>query len=267
MERPGDKEGPAVAKSAEGRYEVMKRAASVVRITLLSVCGIGAALWAPGRGVAQEVKEKQEEPAPAEKAPGQQKRKLRAEKPQRLKTEMLQRYDVNRNGSLDPSERAALKNDEKLLVGRFRAQIAASRAATLEGWDANKNGVLDPGEKEALKKDRDVRIQRLRARAFAKYDANHDGVLDPSEEEAFAKARARLQKARGKALQRYDANKNGTLDPEERTRMRADREAWLHRLRAQILERFDTNKNGVLDPEEKEAMRSLLRAKKRSAAP
>lgn len=246
----------------------MKRAASVVRITLLSVCGIGAALWAPGRSVAQEVKEKHEEPVAAEKAPGRQGKKPRAEKPLRLKAEMLQRYDVNQNGSLDPAERAALKQDEKLRIGRLRAQIAASRAATLERWDANKNGVLDPGEKEALKKDRDVRIQRLRARAFAKYDTNHNGVLDPSEEEAFAQARARLQKARGMALQRYDANKNGTLDPGERTRMRADRQAWLQRLQAQILARFDTNRNGVLDPEEKEAMRSLLRAKQtqRSAA-
>src|SRR2546427_5768094 len=64
-----------LATSAEGRHEGMKRATSVVRITLLSVCGIGAALGAPGPGVAQEVKEKQEKPAPVEKAPGQQGKK------------------------------------------------------------------------------------------------------------------------------------------------------------------------------------------------
>jgi Ca2+-binding EF-hand superfamily protein len=92
------------------------------------------------------------------------------------KQALLEKYDVNHNGVLDPEEKEAAKKD-------FEARRAARQAKMLEKYDANHNGVLDPEEKEAIKADR----QSRRAEMLKKYDTDGDGKLSPAEREAMRK--------------------------------------------------------------------------------
>jgi len=177
---------------------------------------------------------------------------------ERLKAAILEKYDLNRNGVLDPEEREAWQKDRDALLQQLRDKMAAQRAAILQQYDTNHNGVLDPDEQEALQPDRKAKLEQLRAKILEKYDVNKNGILDPEEREALEKDRARLQ-----ALHEKMQARRGTLSLEERTqRQTAGREA-VKQLKAQILEHFDTNKNGILDPDEKETMRALLRSKQR----
>jgi hypothetical protein len=75
-----------------------------------------------------------------------------------MKARMLERFDANKNGVLDPEEKEAAR---QAFRGR-RGHRGAGKARLLEQFDANKNGVLDP-------------------------EANGDGKLDQTEREAARK--------------------------------------------------------------------------------
>ncbi|PYQ55163.1 MAG: hypothetical protein DMF78_03140 [Acidobacteria bacterium] len=55
---------------------------------------------------------------------------------------MLERYDTNHNGKIDPEERAAIKADRE-----------ARRAEILKKYDTDGDGKLSPAEREAMRKD------------------------------------------------------------------------------------------------------------------
>jgi Ca2+-binding EF-hand superfamily protein len=55
---------------------------------------------------------------------------------------MLERFDANHNGTIDPEEREAMK-----------AQREARRAEMLKKYDADGDGKLSDSEREALRKD------------------------------------------------------------------------------------------------------------------
>ena len=89
---------------------------------------------------------------------------------------LLEKYDVNHNGVLDPEEKAAARKD-------WEARKAARQARMLEKYDVNHNGVLDPEEKAAARKDWEAR----RAEMLKKYDTDGDGKLSPAEREVMRK--------------------------------------------------------------------------------
>jgi Ca2+-binding EF-hand superfamily protein len=89
---------------------------------------------------------------------------------------ILERYDANHNGVLDPEEKAAMQADRE-------ARHKEREARLLAKYDTNHNGVLDPEEKEAAKKD----FQARRAEMLKKYDTDGDGKLSPAEREAMRK--------------------------------------------------------------------------------
>ena len=60
--------------------------------------------------------------------------------------QLLEKYDANKNGVLDPEEKEAAKAE-------WQAHRKEREAQMLERFDANKNGVLDPEEKEAARKE------------------------------------------------------------------------------------------------------------------
>ena len=83
------------------------------------------------------------------------------------KAELLQKYDTNKDGKLDDTERAAMKAD-------FAAKRAERKAAMLAKYDTNKDGKLDASERAVMRDD------QLTER-FKKLDTNGDGVISLSE--------------------------------------------------------------------------------------
>jgi len=90
--------------------------------------------------------------------------------------QLLEKYDANHNGVLDPEEKAAAKAE-------WESHRKEREAKMLERFDANHNGVLDPEEREAMKAQREAR----RAEMVKKYDADGDGKLSDTEREALRK--------------------------------------------------------------------------------
>lgn len=114
--------------------------------------------------------------------------------------DVLNKYDVNHDGTLDQTEMAALKQD--IQDGKIQPRGGRPRLPKeiLDQYDLNHDGVLDPSERAALRQDIESgkvqlpppgRRPRLAAgpgpgapspkELLAKYDANQDGVLDENE--------------------------------------------------------------------------------------
>ena len=89
---------------------------------------------------------------------------------------LLEKYDANHDGVLDPEEKAAAKAD-------WEAHRKEREAKMLERFDTNHNGTIDPEEREAMKAQREAR----RAEMLKKYDTDGDGKLSDSEREALRK--------------------------------------------------------------------------------
>jgi hypothetical protein len=91
------------------------------------------------------------------------------------KQKLLEKYDTNGNGQLDPSERAQMRADMK-------AKRQERRQEMLAKYDLNKDGKLEPDERRLMLEDR-------AAKRFDKLDVNGDGVLTKQEFTAgFVKA-------------------------------------------------------------------------------
>lgn len=76
---------------------------------------------------------------------------------EKMKEMMLQRFDANKNGTLDPDEKAAaMKAMQERKGGGPDAKGGPGKGPMqemiLQRFDANKNGVLDPDEKAAAMK-------------------------------------------------------------------------------------------------------------------
>ena len=61
-----------------------------------------------------------------------------------LKKKILEKYDLNHNGVLDPDEQAAFDRDK-----------AARKAERLKKYDKNGDGKLDDAERAAMRADRE----------------------------------------------------------------------------------------------------------------
>ena len=83
---------------------------------------------------------------------------------EKIKEMMLQRFDANKNGTLDPEEREAAmkayqdrkggtpKGGSPGTAGTDESKGGQLQAMLLQKFDANKNGVMDPEEREAAMK-------------------------------------------------------------------------------------------------------------------
>ena len=87
---------------------------------------------------------------------------------EKMKELMLQKFDANKNGTLDPDEKAAMmKAFQERKGGAPGTKGGAAKGGgqmqelILQKFDANKNGVLDPDEKAAAMKA----MQERRAQA------------------------------------------------------------------------------------------------------
>jgi Ca2+-binding EF-hand superfamily protein len=125
-----------------------------------------------------------------------------------LLTGLLDKYDVNKDGQLDQTELATLKQD--IAEGKLPAPLAGPRLGgpphlpkeILDQYDVNHDGKLDENERAALRQDiQDGKIQLppgmgprgpggpppTAKEIIAKYDTDQDGKLSEAELEAFLK--------------------------------------------------------------------------------
>jgi Ca2+-binding EF-hand superfamily protein len=94
--------------------------------------------------------------------------------------QLLEKYDANHNGVLDPEEKEAAKTEFRARREQGREQ---RQAKLLEKFDTNHNGTIDPEERQAMQAQREAR----RAEMLKKYDTDGDGKLSDSEREALRK--------------------------------------------------------------------------------
>ena len=83
------------------------------------------------------------------------------------RAEILQKYDLNKDGKLDDGEKAAMRAD-------FKARHEKLRAEMISRFDTNKDGTLDDNERKAMQ-------DTLSAERFKQLDTNGDGVLSLDE--------------------------------------------------------------------------------------
>jgi Ca2+-binding EF-hand superfamily protein len=83
---------------------------------------------------------------------------------------MKEKFDANKDGKLDDSERAAMHQ-------KFEAKREARHAEMLATYDADKNGTLDEAERKSMREAR-------AAERFAELDTNKDGALSLAEFQA-----------------------------------------------------------------------------------
>ena len=70
-------------------------------------------------------------------------------KNEEMKARVLEKYDYNGNGVLDPEELKALKEDNDATIKRAKERMLE----LLDRYDLNKNGRLDPEEREIFLKN------------------------------------------------------------------------------------------------------------------
>lgn len=119
----------------------------------------------------------------------------------KIPPQILEKYDVNKNGQLDPSEIQTIRNDQP------KQQVPPQ---ILEEFDKNKDGELDKNEQIAMLET----MKERRAKMIEKFDTDKDGKLNPKEVIILKESADPSSK---KNMERFDVNKNGSLDPEEQT--------------------------------------------------
>jgi 5-hydroxyisourate hydrolase-like protein (transthyretin family) len=100
------------------------------------------------------------------------------------RADILSKYDTNKDGKLDDSEKAVMKAD-------FQAKHEQKKAEMLAKFDTNKDGKLDDSEKAVM---RDARATE----AFSKLDANKDGQISLDEFKAGRASMGEHRHARGR---------------------------------------------------------------------
>jgi hypothetical protein len=88
------------------------------------------------------------------------------------RAEILQKYDLNKDGKLDDGEKAAMRAD-------FKAKREKERAELISKFDTNKDGKLDASERAVMR-------DTLETERFNKLDTNGDGVISLAEFKAGA---------------------------------------------------------------------------------
>jgi len=71
---------------------------------------------------------------------------------EKIREMILQKFDANKNGTLDPDEKAAAMKAMQERKGAPPKGGGKMQAILLQKFDANKNGTLDPDEKAAAMK-------------------------------------------------------------------------------------------------------------------
>ena len=129
------------------------------------------------------------------------------------RTDLVERFDADKDGKLSDSERAAAKT---ALADR-RAKHDAELLAKHPEIDADKNGELSKDQRKSagdkLRAERQARFKEKHPKAFAKVDTNGDGTIDKDERQAAGAAGKERFLAKHPEA---DKNQDGELDRCER---------------------------------------------------
>jgi Ca2+-binding EF-hand superfamily protein len=157
---------------------------------------------------------------------------------EKRRQEMLRRFDLNGDGKLDETEKAAMKEARK-----------KTEAVRGSGDIGSLGGTGEPAG--------EARGDRYLRELMKRYDKDGDGKLDETELAELIKNRnaagpgAPGARLREQMVKLFDKNGDGQLDPEER--------AAAEQFRADQVKRYDKNGDGQLDAEERaEAMHAFL---------
>lgn len=101
--------------------------------------------------------------------------------PREVPPAVLEKFDTNNNGKLDPEERKAAGEARK-------AEMEKRRAAMLEKYDTDGDGKLGEGEREKMRADMEAKREEM----LEKYDADKDGKLSADERKAAIDAGEKL---------------------------------------------------------------------------
>ena len=121
---------------------------------------------------------------------------------------LLERFDANGNGRLDPAEMQVLARQFKPKKARPAATTGSAAATesgisteskaaacltpdSLERFDRNSDGRLSAAERSAARSD--VALQRAVAATLLRFDADGDGQLNAAERRAARSALARVR--------------------------------------------------------------------------
>jgi len=126
---------------------------------------------------------------------------------------ILEKYDVNKNGQIDPDEKAAMDRDRE-----------ARREEFIKRFDTDGDGQLSETERQAAREQMPNMGHgrhggEMRQRMMEKYDANKNGQLDPDEKAAFERDR---EARRAEFMKRFDTDGDGKLSDSEREAMREE---------------------------------------------
>jgi Ca2+-binding EF-hand superfamily protein len=91
-----------------------------------------------------------------------------------MRQKLVERFDTNRNGQLEPAEKAEA---ERFIAAR-KAERQQKRLAR---FDANRDGQLDAAELAAADAFRAQKKAERRLRRFEQLDQNRDGVISKDE--------------------------------------------------------------------------------------
>ncbi len=103
------------------------------------------------------------------------KAKEEGDKERKPSKETLEKYDANKDGKLDDTEKAAAK-------AGAAAKTKATKEANLAKYDANKDGKLDETEKAAMKADHDAAKATKKAERDAKKAEREANKADKDKE-------------------------------------------------------------------------------------
>ncbi|MEG0426296.1 MAG: EF-hand domain-containing protein [Akkermansia sp.] len=165
---------------------------------------------------------------------------------------IMEKYDVNKDGTLNEEEIVVLREDAK-------KQHQAKRAEMLKKFDKDGDGTLSKEEKQTMrdewKKEHPEIVEKMKAakaKMMEKFDKDGDGTL--SDEEKDAKKAQR--KAKRGNRHGHDKDRGHRKQPVPRMAVGL----------ALLQQKYDTDQDGKLSDAEKEAMKAdaqkALEAKK-----
>lgn len=134
------------------------------------------------------------------------------------RAKLLERFDANKDGTLDEGEKAAAKAAMQAHRGEMAARILAKHPEL----DTNGDGTLSKEEAEAGRAqhqaERQAQLKEKHPEVFARIDSNGDGSIDDAERKAAKEAfLAKHPEA--------DQNGDGRIGPCERKEFRQERRA------------------------------------------
>jgi Ca2+-binding EF-hand superfamily protein len=116
-------------------------------------------------------------------------RKNRVDRP--IPPEVLEKFDTNKDGKLDETERQAMRES-------YRNREGGMDKRMLERFDKDGDGKLSGEEKEAMKAERKAKQEAFEKEMIQKFDKDGDGKLSEEERAEAKKAMRGEYEKRGK---------------------------------------------------------------------